>query len=118
MDTHVVIPQSCGFNADCLALSEQIRTIDRSRINKYVGHIGGDVQALIDTVLSVCVGLEEKRSPKGEMIVLSLCARCENDFKDSGYILIKKGWQEIMEQCDFCQTGRGITFGVFTTSLL
>lgn len=39
LPTHVIIPQSCGFDADCLALVEQIRTIDRSRINKYVGSI-------------------------------------------------------------------------------
>ena len=58
LPTHVVIPQSCGFDADCLALAEQIRTIDRSRLNRYVGRIGGDVQAKIDTALSVCVGLQ------------------------------------------------------------
>ena len=116
LPTHVVIPQSCGFDTDCLALAEQIRTIDRSRINRYIGYIGGDVQAQIDTALSVCVGLEEKRSPKGEMMLLTLCTRCENDFRDSGYILVKKGWQEIKEQCDFCQTGTGLTFGIFSAA--
>lgn len=114
LPTHVIIPQSCGFDADSLALAEQIRTIDRSRISKYIGRIGADLQAKIDTALSVCVGLEEKRSPKGEMMVLSLCGRCEKDFRDSGYILVKRGWQEAKEQCDFCKTGRGFSFGVFT----
>ena len=113
LPTHVVIPQSCGFDADCLALAEQIRTIDRSRLGKYIGRIGREVQSQIDTALSVCVGLKEKRSPKGEMLLMSLCRRCENDFRDSGYILVKKGWQEVKEQCDFCKTGRGLTFGVF-----
>jgi len=116
LPTHVVIPKSYGFDVDCLALAEQIRTIDRSRLNKYIGRIGGDVQTQIDTALSVCVGLEEKRSPKGEMMVLTLCGRCENDFRDSGYILVKKGWQEIKEECDFCKTGRGLTFGVFSAA--
>ena len=117
LPTHVVIPQSCGFDADCLALAEQIRTIDRSRLNKYIGHINGDVQQQIDTALSVCIGIEEKRSPKGEMLTLCLCHRCENDFHDSGYILVKRGWQDVKEECDFCKTGRGLTFGVFNTVL-
>lgn len=116
LPTHVVIPQSCGFDADCLALVEQIRTIDRSRFGKYIGRIGRDVQAKIDTALSICVGLEDKRAPKGEMMVLSLCGRCESDFRNSGYILVKKGWQKNKEECDFCRTGRGLTFGIFTRS--
>lgn len=72
------------------------------------------MQAQIDIALSVCVGIEEKRSSKGEMMVLTLCSHCENDFRDSGYMLVKKGWREVKEQCDFCQAGRGFPFGVFT----
>jgi len=114
LPTHVIIPQSCGFDVDCLALAEQIRTVDRSRLGNYIGRIGGDVQAQVDTALSVCVWLEERRSPKGEMMLLTLCDRCENDFLDSGYILFKKGWQDVREECDFCKIGRGLTFGVFS----
>jgi mRNA interferase MazF len=103
LPTHVVIPQSSGLEHDSLALVEQIRTIDRSRISGYIGHIGGKVQSEIDTALSVCVGIENRRSPKGEMLVLTLCSRCENDFRNSGYVLVKKGWMEVKEDCDFCK---------------
>jgi mRNA interferase MazF len=115
LPTHVTIPQSCGLESDSLALAEQIRTIDRSRLSDYIGHIGGNVQAEIDNALSVCVGIERHRAPKGEMLELSLCNRCENDFRDSGYILIKKGWQEVKEDCDFCKVRMGLTFGVFNS---
>ena len=113
LPTHVMIPRSVGLVRDSLALVEQIRTIDRSRISDYIGRISDTHQAAIDKALSVCVGLEKRRSPKGEMLVLSLCSRCERDFRNSGYLLVKKGWQENLESCDFCKTAKGLTFGVF-----
>jgi len=115
LPTHVVIPQSSGLDNDSLALMEQIRTIDRSRITGYIGHIGGKVQTAIDTALLVCIGIEEHRAKKGEMLVLSLCSRCESDFRNSGYLLVKKGWQEVKEECDFCKIRMGLNFGVVGT---
>jgi len=113
LPTHVVLPQTSGLEHDSLALVEQIRTIDRSRITGYIGHITGKVQAEVDTALLVCVGVEKHRPSKGEMMVLTLCPRCEGDFRDSGYALVKKGWQEVKEDCDFCKVRQGLTFGVF-----
>ena len=77
--------------------------------------ISSNVQAEIDAALSVCVGIENRRASKGEMMVLSLCFRCESDFRDSGYLLVKKGWQEVKEDCDFCKVRPGLTFGIFGT---
>ena len=115
LPTHVLLPQSSGLESDSLALVEQIRTIDRSRMTGYIGHIDDKTQAEIDAALLVCVGIENKRSPKGEMLILTLCHRCESDFRDSGYVLVKKGWQEIKEDCDFCKVRKGLTFGIFGT---
>ena len=113
LPTHVMIPCSCGLDRDSLVLAEQIRTIDCSRLSEYIGHIGSELFPAIDTALAVCMGLENKRSPKGEMLELSLCSRCESDFRSSGYLIIKKGWQDVKEDCDFCKTGRGLRFGIF-----
>ena len=98
---------------DSLALVEQIRTIDRSRLYGYIGRISDKSQAAVDQALSICVGLERRRAPKGEMLVLTLCRHCENDFRNSGYIVVKMGWQNDKESCDFCKTGKGFSFGVF-----
>ena len=113
LPTHVVIPKANGLENNSLALVEQIRTIDRSRITGYIGHIGGDVQAEIDAALLVCVGIESHRASKGEALFLTLCPRCESSFRDSGYAVVKKGWQENKEDCDFCKVRQGFTFGVF-----
>ena len=114
LPTHVMIPSSCGLERDSLALMEQIRTIDRSRISDYIGHVNGEIQSAIDKALAICIGLEKRRPTKGEMLVLSLCYRCESDFRNSGYLLVKKGWQEVKTECDFCKAAKGLIFGILS----
>ena len=113
LPTHVLIPKSCGLGEDSLVLVEQIRTIDRSRLSTYIGRISRDIQPAIDNALAVCIGLEKRRPPKGEMLELTLCSRCEADFRNSGYFVIKRGYRETLENCDFCKTAKGLTFGIF-----
>jgi len=119
--THVLIQQCDGLESDSLALTEQVRTIDRSRFERYIGRINKEQQFKIDTALAICVGIEKRLSAKGELFELCLCPRCKNNFKDSGYVVVKKGWQAIQEDCDFYKSRRGVTFGIFnmaqTTSL-
>ena len=113
LPTHVYIPQSGSLECDSLALAEQIRTIDRSRIDRYIGRISDELQSEIDIALAIGIGIEGRRSPKGELFILTLCSRCEGNFTESGYVVVRKGWQKIKEDCDFCNTRKGITFGVF-----
>jgi len=71
LPTHVLLSSACGLETDSLALVEQIRAIDRSRLTKYIGRIGREEQRLVDTGLAICVGIEQYRSEKGEMLILS-----------------------------------------------
>jgi len=48
-----------------------------------------------------------------EPLTLTLCPRCEADFRNSGHFLIKKGWQESKETCDFCNVGQGFIYAIF-----
>lgn len=113
LPTHVLLPKSCGLDKDSLVLTEQIRTIDRSRLSNYIGHIDKHTQHDVDMALEVCIGLEKRRARKGESFDLTLCPRCESDFRNSGYLLVKKGWQEVKTDCDFCKVAKGLTFGIF-----
>ena len=113
LPTHVLIPQSCGLDKDSYALTEQIRTIDRSRLTDFIGHIDNELQSAIDKALAICVGLKIERPKKVDMLELSLCPRCVKNFRESGYIVVKKGWQEYKTKCDFCQTGEGWIYGIF-----
>ena len=111
LPTQVLIPCSHGLVNDSLLLAEQIRTIDRSRLLNYIGHISKEIKPAVDKALAV--SLEIERPSKGEMIVMTLCPQCENDFRRSGYLLVKKGWQEVKKDCGYCKTAKGLTFGIF-----
>ena len=115
LPTHVTIPKHCGLTADSLALTEQIRTVDRSRLYEYIGRIDYRVQEIIDKALAISIGINKKLSAKGEMFELCLCHRCENSFLDNGYVVVKKGWQDVKENCDLCKQRLGIIFGIFSS---
>ena len=118
MPTHVTIPHISGLAKDSLALVEQIRTIDRSRLCEYIGRIGDGIQSKVDEALAVCVGIDTSNSKKAEILTLCLCPRCERDFTESGCVLVKKGWQETKSLCDFCETRQGLNFGIFNKDAL
>ena len=59
LPTHVLLPKACGLEKDSLALTEQIRAIDRSRLGGYIGSAGKSVMSRIDMALSVSVGLKK-----------------------------------------------------------
>ena len=114
LPTHVCISKSCGLTTDSIALVEQLRTIDRSRLSGYIGRIGAVEQNAIDKALSVSVGIVVNR--KDEIWDMTLCPRCKSEFEYGGYLLVKRGWQELKEPCDFCRVGRGWEYGVFEGS--
>jgi mRNA interferase MazF len=115
LPTHVEIPRIIGLEVDSMVLTEQIRTLDRTRLGEYIGRIGNKIQVEIDCVLMVCVGLEAKREHKHEFMELTLCRQCEDNFINSGYIVVQKRGQKRMEACDFCKMRRGFTFGILST---
>lgn len=59
LPTHVLIRKSNlnQLKMDTVALLEQIRTIDRSRLGNYIGRLTGDAMLALDYALSVSIGL-------------------------------------------------------------
>jgi mRNA interferase MazF len=110
--THVKLPTLGNrLNRDSYMLAEQIRAVDRCRINKSLGRVEGKYTlASIDRALAVSIGIYR---PEPNVLFLSLCYRCEWNFRDSGMILVKKRWQEQLDYCDFCREGYGLAFGIF-----
>jgi len=80
LPTHVVIPKSNVLCGDSFILMEQVRTLDRSRVSKYIGHISDEIMYKVNNSLSISVGLGDWQPPKGEMLVYNLYPNCEIDF--------------------------------------
>ena len=58
--THVRLQgASCGLFRDSTVLLEQLRTLDKSRLEEYMGSVGEDKMREVDAALNVSVGLAE-----------------------------------------------------------
>ena len=62
LPTHVRISRIGGLIADSIALTEQVRTIDRQRLDGYIGKIDSGTQAAVDAALAVSIGLAPRRA--------------------------------------------------------
>lgn len=61
LPTHIEIdPKQSGLKAESVVLTEQIRTIDKSRLKEKIGHIDDEkIISEINNALGVSFGLEE-----------------------------------------------------------
>ena len=61
LPTHIEIePEQSGLKAESVVLTEQIRTIDKSRLKEKIGHIDDEkIISRINSALGVSFGLEE-----------------------------------------------------------
>jgi len=55
--THCFINAQQGLERDSLVLLEQIRTIDKKRLNEYIGTLDAETMSAVDNALAVSVGL-------------------------------------------------------------
>lgn len=59
--THVIVPNIPALRRESIVLLEQIRTIDKSRLNEYIGRISVEMQRKIDRALAVSVGIQNRK---------------------------------------------------------
>ena len=55
--THVIINPKCGLNETSMILLEQIRTIDKTRLGRYLGTVDDESMRKVDRAISVSLGL-------------------------------------------------------------
>ena len=112
--THLLISSTCGLASDSVALVEQLRTIDKSRLGAYIGRINSDEQTAIDNAIATSTGLVGGSMKKEKLWTLTLCERCKSDFEYAQYLLTKHAWHDVKEPCEYCQAGYGWDYGVFS----
>jgi mRNA interferase MazF len=57
LPTHILLGTHCGLTCESLALCEQIRTVDKSRLTTKLGLVDGITMDKIDKALKVSLGL-------------------------------------------------------------
>ena len=59
LPTHVILKNMNFIANNSIVLLEQIRTIDRMRLRKYIGTLDSYIMSEIDTALAISVGLKK-----------------------------------------------------------
>ena len=58
---HVVLPaEACGLKQDSVVLLEQVRTLEKVRLSKYLGKVPAQVMAQVDAALALSLGTREE----------------------------------------------------------
>lgn len=108
--THVGLRGVEALPKDSMVLLEQIRTIDKSRLEEYIGKISWELMEKVDRALRISVDLK-----KLEPMLLTLCPTCATQFYNSASYHIKKAQshQNIKEVCMFCNVRRGVDYYLY-----
>ena len=118
--THIGIPPYFGLPQNSMAMLEQIRTIDKSRLGDYVGCLDDDVMDYIDEALGISVGLKEftwqDDGPKEEVpseMVLTLCGTCLRQFILSPEHIVRRiDRTQTKEPCMYCHVRDGYDYRI------
>ena len=106
---HVLLKGIDGLEKESVVLMEQIRTIDKKRLEEYIGKVSKNDLKQIDCALQSSVGVPKTRD---RPIELCLCRGCAEQFYriPNHYIRRMDGRQRNKENCMFCNMRKGYDY--------
>jgi len=124
LPTHIQLSEESGVEEGSMVMLEQLRTLDKRRLDKFVGRVDTATMNLIDNALMISVGVKrEQWKDNGvhidddaigtgagrEEMLLCLCGVCVRQFIYSPEYLVKKlnRNQKGTELCNYCQVRKG-----------
>lgn len=110
LPTHVSLRDMEGMERDSVALLEQIRTLDKKRLDKYVGRLDRKQMSKIDKALCSSTGVRKLDKP----ILMCLCPVCVKPFYRSQEHYIRRADenQRTKETCMYCNVRQGYDYFV------
>ena len=102
LPTHLAVIDHEGIESGAVILLEQIRTIDKSRIGKFIGKLDSNLLNQVSQGLSVSLGI---RPPHSEAsLEMTLCNRCADAYRDTKEYKLRRieQGQQIKEPCILC----------------
>ena len=108
---HCQLQAECGLELPSLVLLEQLRTIDKQRLETYIGRLEESRIRQIDHALAVSVGLINE-SPKN--LIMCLCPACANNFYGTGSYYLRRvhPGQRKKDVCTYCGQRPGFDYEV------
>ena len=112
LPTHYFIEaNTVGLTAPSIVLLEQLRTLDKRRLERYIGRVDSRHIREINRALAVSVGLMEEMP---ENLIMCLCPTCANNFFGTGSYYLRRVNTSSSEKdvCTYCGQRRGFDYEV------
>ena len=111
LPTHYLLKAENGLELPSLVLMEQLRTIDKRRLETYIGHLEEQHIRRLNRALAVSVGLIEE-TPKN--LIMCLCPACANNFYGTGSYYLRRVHPGRVEKeiCTYCGQRPGFDYEV------
>jgi len=108
LPTHLPLSGTPGIYPGAVVLLEQLRTIDKLRLGRFVGRLGYVAMRFIDAALATSL---ELLPPE---MVMTLCAQCVREFDDTDTYLLSRidEFQPHKEPCTLCSVRTGYDYEV------
>lgn len=108
LPTHVSLKNRKGLEKNSVVLLEQIRTIDKIRLENYVGTVDRFQMRKIDEALRRSTGVKKLDKP----IEMCLCPVCVKAFYESQEHFVKRAdmYQSKKDTCMFCNSRQGYDY--------
>jgi len=113
LPTHVHLSGIPSLEKNSIVLLEQIRTVDKQRLNDYIDTLNDVLMRQINHALAISIGLN---SPINQPLIICLCHSCAQQFYNSPDHIIKRTDlnQSVKETCVFCNIRQGYDFEIRT----
>ena len=108
LPTHVPINGIRGLEKESFVLLEQIRTVDKRRLDDYVGRLNRDQMNRVEKALRTSMEIKKLDKP----VLMCLCPMCAKPFYNSKehFIIRADRDQTIKETCMFCNVRQGYDY--------
>ena len=109
--THYYVKAGNGLAFPSIILTEQLRTIDKSRLQNYIGRLDKYHIKGINHAMAISIGLIE---PFPSKLTMCLCSTCADNFYGTGsFILHRTNTENIHnELCVYCNTRQGSEYEI------
>ena len=108
MSTHVLLTGLAALEKESVVLLEQLRTIDKSRLENYVGTLSRNHMLKVEKALRSSTGIRKLDKP----VLMCLCPICAKPFYESREHFIHRADrnQKLKERCMFCNVRQGYDY--------
>lgn len=107
LPTHYIMKAESGLEKPSIVLLEQIHTIDKQRLQKYIGKASDKALAGIEYALAISLGFID---PVTKTIEISLCSTCKDSFSKAGAFTIEN--KKNACACSRCGFPKGTLYSI------